>query len=98
MAHGISGIEAANELGIGRATLYRWLSDPRPEFRAFEQAMRRAHGEAAVHMAANVVRQSDRDWRAAIAWLRADDPACWDPTLPPQERGRLRRSRWSSRH
>jgi hypothetical protein len=55
---------AAQAAGIGRATFYRWMRDPRAEYQVFADDVRQAH--AVVRVTAEVeVRKMD-----PLAWLR----------------------------
>ena len=84
LAHGMERGAAAEDVGIGRATFYRWLNDPRPEFDKLRDAVARAEAEAQAAVTWNIVKRSETDWRAGLAWLRARYPEDW---------GRPRRSR-----
>jgi hypothetical protein len=86
---GIDRYEAAERVGIGRATLYRWLSDRRRPFREFQAQITLAHAQAEAAIAWNLVRQSKSNWRAALAWLQAHDPETWG-TPKPMRRPRSR--------
>ena len=89
--HGFDDRYAAREVGISRATLYRWLDNPSPEFAAFRKSMLQAEAEAEAAVTVNIVRTSQRDWRAGVTWLRATHPERWNRT------GRTRRSRKRTR-
>lgn len=68
---------AARYAGLGEATFYRWLSDPRPAFREFREAVERAEAEAE-HAAVAAVRSAmTRHWRAAAWWLERRRPMSW---------------------
>lgn len=77
LAHGMDRGAAAEDVGIGRATFYRWLNDPRPEFDGLRDAVDRAEAEAEMAVTWNIVRRSATDWRAGLAWLRARYPERW---------------------
>ena len=73
-SQGFDDDEAARQVGVGRTTLYRWLNDPRPEFREWQARMRQAEAMAEVAIVGNIVRRSATDWRAGYAWLTARHP------------------------
>jgi transposase len=77
VAHGVTLQAAAVEVGIGRATLHRWLSDERPAYRRFAEAIDRAEAEAEASMVVTLMRKQRTDWRAAYAWLQARHPERW---------------------
>ena len=83
LAHGMERGAAAEDVGIGRATFYRWLNDRRPEYDALRDAVARAEAEAQGAVTWNIVRRSETDWRAGLAWLQARYPDNW-----PRRRGR----------
>lgn len=82
LAHGMDRSAVAHEVGIGRATFYRWLHDDRPDFDALRKAVLRAEAEAEAAVTWNIVHRSKTDWRAGMAWLQARYPERW----PPQRR------------
>ena len=77
LAHGLDRGAAAEEVGIGRATFYRWMVDPRPEYEAFRAAVGQAEAQAEAAVVMNLVKRSETDWRAGLAWLRARYPERW---------------------
>lgn len=86
LAHGWDRAAAAEDVGIGRATFYRWLDDPRPEFDAVREAVARSEVAARAAVEMNIVRRSETDWRAGYAWLRTRYPEDWG--RPPRRRQR----------
>ncbi len=77
LAHGMERGAAAEDVGIGRATFYRWMSDPRPQFDDLRAAVDRAEAEAEAAVTWNIVKRSETDWRAGLAWLQARNPERW---------------------
>lgn len=75
VAHGVYLSDAAAECDVGRATLYRWLNDPRPAYREFAETLRQAEAEAELAAVTKMLRS--RDWRAHYAWLHARYPDRW---------------------
>jgi hypothetical protein len=59
---------AAAALGVCRASLYRWLSRPEPEFRAFAERVQQARAKGGLALVAAVLRQSETRWQSA-AWI-----------------------------
>jgi hypothetical protein len=88
---GFDDDEAARQLGVGRSTLYRWLNDPRPEFREWQAGMVRAEAMAEVAITANMFRRSETDWRAAYTWLKTRHPDRWDPKVLSDRASRARK-------
>ena len=77
LAHGMDRAAAAEDVGIGRATFYRWLNDPRPQFDGLRDAVAIAEAQAEAAVTWNIVKRSETDWRAGLAWLRARNPEQW---------------------
>jgi transposase len=77
LAHGMDRGAAAEDVGIGRATFYRWLGDQRPQYDALRAAVTRAEAEAQAAVTWNIVRRSATDWRAGLAWLESRYPEQW---------------------
>lgn len=82
ISQGVDRYEAAERAGIGRATLYRWLADPRPPFKEFQAQVTIADAQAEAAITWNLVRQSRSNTRAALAWLQAHDPQHWGAPTP----------------
>ena len=78
---------AADWAGISHASLYRWLSDPRPQFVAFRRAVVMAEAQVEVEVVANLIRRSATDVRAAEFWLSSRYPGRW-AVARPRPRGR----------
>jgi hypothetical protein len=68
---------AAAHAGISRATLYRWLRDPRPPFVAFRRALDQAEAQVEVEVVANLMRLSAKSTRAAEFLLTRRFPDQW---------------------
>lgn len=88
ISQGYDDYMAAKAVGIGRATLYRWLSDTRPEYRGFQARVAQAEAAAEAAVTANIVEGSKTDWRAGLAWLRARHPERWAVKRAPTPRFR----------
>lgn len=70
---------ACRYAGIDPSTFYRWVTDPRPRYVAFREAVEHAEAIAAVQIVANVVKLSRTNARAGIWWLERRYPAEWGP-------------------
>ena len=68
---------AARLAGIGPATMYRWLHDPRPEYAAFRMALDMCEAEVEVEVIGNLVRLSRTSTRAAAFILSRRWPERW---------------------
>jgi hypothetical protein len=68
---------AAAYAGISRATLYRWLGSPRPQFVAFRMAVEQAEAQVEVEVVANLMRLSAKSTRAAEFLLTRRFPDRW---------------------
>jgi hypothetical protein len=68
---------AARLAGIGPATMYRWLHDPRPEFAAFRMALDMCEAEVEAEVIGNLFRLSRTSTRAAAFILSRRWPERW---------------------
>ena len=68
---------AARLAGIGPATMYRWLHDPRPEYAAFRMALDMCEAEVEVEVIGNLFRLSRTSTRAAAFILSRRWPERW---------------------
>jgi hypothetical protein len=68
---------AAAYAGISRATLYRWLRDPKPPFVALRAAIDQAEAQVEVEVVANLMRLSAKSTRAAEFLLTRRFRARW---------------------
>lgn len=80
---GLSLEQAAAYAGVARGTIYRWTTDPRPEYRAFRERVDRAEAEAEVLVTSSLFAQSRTSPTAALGWLQARHPNRW-PRRTPQ--------------
>ena len=100
---GANRAEAIFYAGIGTSTFYRWMADPRPEYREFRAAVERAESEREraqingtfrLKAIRHVFLRSDRSVHAALRWLQYSDPERWAPyprePLPRQRRRKAR--------
>jgi hypothetical protein len=96
---GANRAEAIYYAGIGTSTFYRWMADPRPEYREFraavemaEAARKRAQIDASLRVRAtwHLLRASKRSVWAALRWLEANDPEKWAPRSRRSRRSRVR--------
>lgn len=77
---------AAQMVGIGETTLYRWLSegskeDADQEFREFRELVIRAEAQAEVSKVAQVtIAVNNGEWKAATWWLERKHPERWAQT------------------
>ena len=65
---------AARYAGIGVGTFGRWMSDPRPEYRAFRAAVEDTEALVELEAVALLRRAMLTDWRAARWWLERRSP------------------------
>jgi hypothetical protein len=70
---------AARFAGIGPATLFRWLRDPRPQYVAFQAALDMVDAECEVELVGNLFRLSRTSTRAAIFLLERRYCDRWAP-------------------
>ena len=68
---------AARFAGIGPATMYRWMRDPRPEYAAFRMALDLCEAEVEVEVIGNLFRLSRTSTRAAAFILSRRWPERW---------------------
>ena len=69
---------AADFVGIGRATLYRWMQ----QNETFRDSVTRAEAQAEVkHVGALMVAAMKGDWRASLEWLKRRRRAEWGNSL-----------------
>ena len=81
---------AAASAGISEATLYRWLADPRPLYRAFRAAVRKAIAEGEVLLVGRIAQAAPKSPGVALRLLERRHPQRWgraraDLTQPPDE-------------
>ena len=81
---------AAASAGIGEATLYRWLADPRPLYRAFRAAVRKAIAEGEVFLVGRIAQAAPKSPGVALRLLERRYPQRWgraraDLVQPPDE-------------
>jgi len=81
---------AAASAGIGEATLYRWLTDKRPVYRAFGEAARQAKAEGEVLLVGRIGQAVKKSPGAVLKLLERRHPQRWgraraDLTQPPDE-------------
>ena len=62
---------AAIYAGLKVPTVYRWLSDPRPEFVDLQASVEQAEAHARVTVNTRLFELTKRSPRAAALWLRA---------------------------
>lgn len=82
-------VTAAQTAGVGEATLYRWLADPRPRYREFRESVERAEAEAEAAVVAILRNAMPRNARAAM-WFLENRSSDWrqrrlapPPVAPP---------------
>jgi hypothetical protein len=68
---------AARLAGIGPATMYRWLHDPRPEYAAFRIALLMCEAEVEAEVIGNLARLSRTSTKAAAFLLERRWPEKW---------------------
>ena len=70
---------AARAAGVSEASYHRWMTDPRPPFRAFQRRIERAEAILEVDLVETWHRHTKRSPRAAERFLRARFPERWGP-------------------
>ena len=68
---------AARLAGIGPATMYRWMHDPRPEYAAFRIALLMCEAEVEVEVIGNLARLSRKSTKAGAFLLERRWPERW---------------------
>jgi hypothetical protein len=72
---------AAQAVGVGPATFYRWMErgkrQRRGVFREFRESIQRARAQAKGRMVTIVSLAAEKDWRAAAHFLERRDPRHW---------------------
>jgi hypothetical protein len=84
---------AARFAGIGPATMYRWMRDPRPEYAAFRMALLQCEAEVEVEVIGNLMRLSRTCTRAGRFLLERRWPERWGPRRPLQPAEETRETR-----
>lgn len=69
--------DAAAYAGIGYRTLETWLTDPRPLYRQFQQAVAQKEAQAVVRNVAIIAKAAQDTWQAAAWWLERRRPDDW---------------------
>jgi hypothetical protein len=68
---------ACRAYGVGESTFHRWMSDPAPRYRAFQDAITRAAAAAEAEAIGQIRLASRKDWRAAAWFLEKKYPKEW---------------------
>jgi len=81
---------AAASAGVGEATLHRWLTDKRPDYRAFAADVRRAIAEGEVFLVGRIGQAAPDSPGVALRLLERRHPQRWgraraDLNQPPDE-------------
>jgi hypothetical protein len=78
ITEGVSLAAAAHATGVGRATVFRWLSRPEPMFSVFREHVAQARAAAQEALVAQLVATASakpQDWQDAVRLLEQATPA-----------------------
>jgi transposase len=85
---GLTYRASAEAAGIGYDAFNRWMNDPRPRFRKFNESVEKANGEARKILMTRIQQSAkDGEWRAAAWTLERRFPDEYGPKLDVTSKG-----------